>query len=53
MQVIQKIANEIEEMIQMTFDVTSNYEDKKVPMLDMKTWINEEDKILFEYAHKK
>ena len=52
MQVIQKIANEIEEMIQMTFDVTSNYEDKKVPMLDMKTWINEEDKILFEYYEK-
>ena len=29
-------------MIQMTTEVPSNHPDKKVPMLDMKVWVDDE-----------
>ena len=44
MDVIKEIANDIDPMIQMTVDNPSNYEDEKVPMLDVKVWVNKEDK---------
>ena len=43
MKVIHAIANDIEPMIQMTYDAPSLHEDKKVPMLDTKVWMNKED----------
>ena len=39
-------------MIQMTFDVPSLHNDKKVPMLDTKVWIDEEDKIYHQFFEK-
>ena len=53
MRIVQAIANDIEPMIQMTFDVPSLHNDKKVPMLDTKVWIDEEEnKIYHQYFEK-
>ena len=41
MNVIKDIANEIDDMIDMTVDVPSNYASKRVPMLDLEVWIDE------------
>ena len=38
-EIINMIANEIDENIKFTYDVPSNYEDEKLPILDMKVWI--------------
>ena len=35
---VQKMANSLEKDIQLTIDVPSNYEDKKLPVLDLKMW---------------
>ena len=43
MDVVREVANNIESMIQMTSDVSSNYPDNKVPMLDVKVWLNKDD----------
>ena len=45
MNVIRDIANSIDNMIRMTIDIPSKHEDDKVPMLDLKVWI--EDTINF------
>ena len=45
MQVIQSIANSIDEMIKITFDVPSNHDDGRVPILDVKVRIDEENRI--------
>ena len=50
MKVINDIANSIDGMITMTFDVPSNYEDMKVPMLDLKVRLNENDKGRIYYS---
>ena len=39
MNLVKDIANSIENMISMTMDVPSKHEDNKVPMLDVKTWL--------------
>ena len=56
---IQRIGNEIHESIQLTYDVPSNNEDRKVPILDLKCWIeevqvaeNKEYRILHEHYIK-
>ena len=51
---IKDIANDVESMIQFTADVPSSYSDKKVPMLDTKVWLNNEDnnKIYYEFYEK-
>ena len=41
MKVVKDIANSIDPMIQMTIDVPSKHEDHKVPMLDVKAWLDE------------
>ena len=43
MEVVRDIANSIDGMIVMTVYAPSNHEDKKVPMLDVKVWLNDED----------
>ena len=53
MTVINDIANSIDSMIEMTYDVPSNYTDKKVPMLDVKTWINKDDNYKIYYIFMK
>ena len=54
MQIICQIANTIENMISMTYDVPSKHEDHRVPMLDLKVWLNKEDneKIYYCYYEK-
>lgn len=54
MDVIKDVAYSIDEMIQMTIDVPSNYKDRRVPMLDTKVWLNEEDENKIYYIfHQK
>lgn len=43
MEIIKTIANSIDPMIKVTIDVPSDHHDKKVPMLDIKVWLDEED----------
>ena len=54
MELIKDVANSIEDMIQMTIDVPSSYMDGKVPMLDTKVWLNNEDnnKIYYKFHQK-
>jgi hypothetical protein len=54
MKVIQKIANSINPMIQLTVDTPCNYEDGKLPVLDIKVDVNEaeDNRIDFEFFEK-
>ena len=49
---IKEIGNGIHASIQLEADYPSRYEDKKVPILDLKVWVNEEDKVVHEYYMK-
>ena len=53
MLVVQDIANSIDDMIKMTVDIPSNYDDRKVPMLDVKAWVEENsNEIYYEFYEK-
>ena len=55
MVLLQSIANSIHPSIRMTIDYPSKYEDNKVPMLDVKMWIEEVEgrqRILYEHYEK-
>ena len=54
MDIVKDIANDIDDMILMTVDIPSNYSDNKVPMLDIKVWINKDDenKIYYSFYEK-
>ena len=39
MEYVQKQANQIDKNIQVTYDYSKNYEDGKLPVLDLKVWI--------------
>ena len=55
MKLLQTIANTIHASIRMTIDYPSKYRDKKVPMLDLKLWIDIVDgvvRILHEHYEK-
>ena len=51
MEVIQSVANDIDEMIQLTIETPFNFVDKKIPILDVKVKVNEEEgnRIDFEF----
>ena len=50
MEVIRDIANTVDEMIVMTFDVPSNYTDNKVPTLDVKVWVEDAgNEVFYEF----
>merc|ERR1712121_361141 len=49
---IKSIGNRIHESIQLEADFPSNHEDKKVPILDVKVWINKDNKVIHEYYSK-
>lgn len=53
-EVIQNIANDINPMIQLTVETPCNFEDNKLPVLDVKVDINEEEnyRIDFEFFEK-
>ena len=55
MKLIQTIANTIHRSIRMTIDYPSRYNDHKVPMLDLKMWIEEIEgvwRIVYEHYEK-
>ena len=41
MKVLQSIANSVHQSVRMTIDYPSKHQDGKVPMLDVKKWIQE------------
>ena len=45
--VIKDIANSIDSMITMTVDIPSNYDEMKVPMLDVKAWMEDESNQIY------
>ena len=53
-EVIQEVANKINPMIQFTVDTPCNYEDRKLPILDVKVNINEveNNRVDFEFYEK-
>jgi hypothetical protein len=54
MEVVQKIANSINPMIKLTVDTPCNYDDGKLPVLDVKVDVNEDEdnRIDFEFYEK-
>ena len=50
--VIRDIANSIEPMITVTTDVPSNHDDGKVPMLDVKVWLESNKEIFYQFYEK-
>ena len=55
MKLLQAIANSIHSSIRMTIDYPSNHPDGKVPMLDVKMWIEEKGgrlQIIYEHYEK-
>ena len=43
MNVIRKVADEVHDMIKFTVDAPSNHEDKKMPVLDLKVWLDNDN----------
>ena len=55
MKVVQEVGNGIHPSIQVTIDYPSNYEEKKMPTLDLKIWVEETEtgcRIMHEYYSK-
>ena len=52
MGIIKEIANKIDENLKVTYDVPSNYEDRRVPILDVKAGIDDNDKIIYTFYKK-
>ena len=44
--ILKEIANTITKMIQMEEDVASNYTDNKLPILDLKVWLEKEEDLV-------
>ena len=49
---IQAVANSIDPDIKVTFDVPSNYEDKMVPILDLKVTVNKQGQVIYKFYQK-
>ena len=52
MNILKKVAESIEPMIQFTCDFPSAHDDGKIPILDVKVWLNSENEALFEFFEK-
>ena len=52
MERIKSIGNEIHQSIQLEDDYPSKYSDRKVPILDVKVWIDDSNRVLHEYYSK-
>ena len=48
MQIITAIGNSIHESTQLEYDCASRHDDKKMPILDLKVWVNETNHIIHE-----
>ena len=49
---VRDIGDQIHESIQLEADFPSNHEDAKVPILDVKVWIDDKNLILYEVPRK-
>ena len=49
---LQDIANSIEPGIEMEIDICENHDDKKIPMLDMKCWLDENGNAVYQHYEK-
>ena len=52
MEIVQTVANSIDELIKVTFDIPSKYKDKKIPILDVKAGITEDGLIEYKFYKK-
>ena len=52
MKIIKDIANDVDSMIQMTIDVPSRHDDKKLPVLDLKVWLSDDEQIYYMFYEK-
>ena len=52
MKVIQSIADSIDPLIKVTYDVPSRYSDLKVPILDIKVGMSDTNEITYEFYKK-
>ena len=52
MELLCSIANHIEPMIQFTYDIPGSYSDSKLPVLDVKLWLDPTGEVLFEFFEK-
>ena len=52
MELLSCIANSIEPMIQFSYDIPGSYSDSKLPVLDVKLWLDCSGEILFEFFEK-
>ena len=50
--VLNKIANDIDSMISFTNDVPENYDDMKMPVLDLKVYLDKNNILLHEFFEK-
>ena len=50
--IINKIANEVDDMITLTYDIPEKHEDQKLPVLDLKVWVDKTQELLFEFYEK-
>ena len=50
--ILSQIANDVDPVIQFTFDVPEKHQDKKLPVLDLKVWLSETDELMFEFYEK-
>ena len=49
---VKSIGDRIHSSIQLEADYPAKYEDRKVPILDLKVWVNEDNQIIHEYYMK-
>ncbi len=51
-QIIKSIGDEIHESVQLEFDTPSKHDDLKVPILDVKMYVNNGRKVMYEFYAK-
>ena len=52
MEVVRKVADDVSDMLKFTTDVPSNHNDKRMPVLDMKVRLDEENEIEYIFYEK-
>ena len=52
MELMTMIADDVDDMLKFTFDAPSNHESNKMPVLDMKVWLDNEKRIKHEFYEK-
>ena len=52
MNLLCSIANHIEPMIQFTYDIPVSYYDSKLPVLDVKLWLDQSGEVLLSFMRR-